>query len=235
MLHPAYPDRLISKKQYLASGVLAAFECKLTLRKRDMPKIAATARAVQRLAEVRTGSLYSALHSPLAYGVLAHSSEWSKLSEGDSEFKLRLSDPVACRKIDELLDESLKGNVHPRETLDVLCVADLACWTRFITVSSKAGWPSEELWQASRRLYGWPEDGAVCDQYSRWAKIDPAWEGPPNPLYVLISKLWRRLAWEIADFRPLADYWNLADVPGRSGGAGAVRNWDLSVLGDLGE
>lgn len=34
VLHPAYPRKLLDKKLYLAGGVAAAFECKLTLRNR---------------------------------------------------------------------------------------------------------------------------------------------------------------------------------------------------------
>jgi hypothetical protein len=77
VLHRGYPKKLLGKKRYLAAGVVAAFECKLTLRARDFAGIARTARSARELFEVRGNTLYESLHSALIYGVLAHSSEWS--------------------------------------------------------------------------------------------------------------------------------------------------------------
>lgn len=38
ILNPSYPKALINKKVYLAGGVCAVFECKLTLRSSDLNK-----------------------------------------------------------------------------------------------------------------------------------------------------------------------------------------------------
>lgn len=161
MLHPAYPEGLVEKKQYLASGVVAAFECKLTLRARDFPKIARTARAVRAMAARETGdTLYSALHDPIVYGVLAHSSEWSD-PEGyalNGDYR----DPAAVMRVDRLLADALAGDGHPREALDAVCIADLACWWRMVAAFSPAGW-SPDLWESARRAHGWPEEGLVHD------------------------------------------------------------------------
>jgi hypothetical protein len=43
VLRSGYPDRLLTKKLYLSSGVLAAFECKNTLKLEHIGKAAATA------------------------------------------------------------------------------------------------------------------------------------------------------------------------------------------------
>jgi hypothetical protein len=50
VLNPSYPKKLRNKKIYLSSGVLAAFECKLTLRPRHLEKSAATAQALRQIA-----------------------------------------------------------------------------------------------------------------------------------------------------------------------------------------
>ncbi|MFG3004470.1 DUF6602 domain-containing protein [Streptomyces calvus] len=219
VLHSGYPEKLIAKKQYLAGGVLAAFECKLTLRKRDMAKIGENARAVRKIAaRAKEDSPYAALHSPIIYGVLANSSEWSTRED--------------VLKVDSVLAELFASHSQPQDVLDVMCIADLACWTRFVTVAcGPPYWPAD-LWEKSRNLYGWPEEGAVHDQYSRWMKMEGVDDSAPNSIYVLISKLLRRIAWEIPQYRGLAEYWNIANVPGRSGGAGAVRNWPLFAMPD---
>jgi hypothetical protein len=232
VLHPAYPKKLLGKKQYLAGGVVAAFECKLTLRGRDFVKIAETARSVRGLVTGLTDSPYAVLHSPIIYGVLAHSSEWS--DRGSSAANLEPNgeqDLARLNRVDSLLQGIQNVDSHPREALDVLCISDLGCWTRFSTIMLP--FQPREVWDKSRALYGWPAEGVIHDQYSRWARISPEWEGPPNPIYVLISKLLRRIAWEFPEFRSMADYWNLAEVPGRGGGAGTVRNWSVDMLGDV--
>lgn len=232
ILHPAYPEKLLDKKQYLAGGVVAAFECKLTLRGRDLAKIAQTARSIRNLAYKRTGSPYAILHSPIAYGVLAHSSEWSNPDSNAADVAVvDESTSAFLDKVDKLLQTVQNEDSQPHDALDVICVSDLACWTRFSSVMLPYGSP--EIWENSRALYGWPIEGAIHDEYTRWARLYPEWDGPPNPIYVLISKLLRRLAWEFPEFRSMADYWQLVPVPGQGGGAGTVRNWPIDVLGDV--
>src|ERR1051326_2748896 len=43
VLHPAYPQKLRTRKLYLAGGVLAAFECKVMLRAEDIQSALETA------------------------------------------------------------------------------------------------------------------------------------------------------------------------------------------------
>src|SRR5665213_2166328 len=72
VLRPGYPPALRMKKTYLAGGVLAAFECKLTLTSAYVTRAAATARIIHAMARPRTGTPYDELVSPLVYGLLAH-------------------------------------------------------------------------------------------------------------------------------------------------------------------
>jgi hypothetical protein len=55
VLHPNYPPFLVNKKLYLASGVLAAFECKLTLKAEHITKATQNSAAVKRLLRATPG------------------------------------------------------------------------------------------------------------------------------------------------------------------------------------
>lgn len=76
VLSPVYPTFLLDKKLYLAGGVVAAFECKTTLRSDHIRKAVETGNVVHSLAHCRTGTPYKELHSPIVYGLLAHSHNW---------------------------------------------------------------------------------------------------------------------------------------------------------------
>jgi hypothetical protein len=56
VLSPAYPRRLLDKKLYFAGGVTAAFECKLTLRKRDFARVFSNAARIKKILQHRSGS-----------------------------------------------------------------------------------------------------------------------------------------------------------------------------------
>jgi hypothetical protein len=77
VLSPAYPPALLNRKQYLASGVIAAFECKLTLRPHHILEVVKNAASIRRNLFVRTGTPFRDLFSPLIYGLLAHSHTWT--------------------------------------------------------------------------------------------------------------------------------------------------------------
>jgi len=62
---------LVDKKLYLSSGVVAAFECKNTLKARQVADAAATALFVKSKIARRLGALQSELRAPLVYGLLA--------------------------------------------------------------------------------------------------------------------------------------------------------------------
>lgn len=218
VLSPSYPKKMLNKKKYLAGGVLAAFECKLTLKKAHIVKAAETCRRLQEMAEAvyRPQTARSELMSPIAFGVLAHSHNWA--------------DETAVSNIDEALMVELYKDELPRRSMDLLCVSNLACWQSFRLIRPPIHLINPELRELVAQSQ--PSDGAVSVQYNRWMP----WEGnetPPNPLYVLINSLLRRLAWEVREARGLAAYWNVAGVPGGgSAGAIAARQWPLSALAD---
>jgi hypothetical protein len=113
VLSPSYPEGLTAKKKYLAAGVVAAFECKLTLRaehiKRAM-KNSAALKAIKR-------SSNESAKSQIIFGLLAHSHSWSK---------------ATSRPIDNITSRLRAATTtvnRPSELIDLLCVADLGTWS----------------------------------------------------------------------------------------------------------
>lgn len=71
VLHPTYPVGLLDKKSYMAPGVVAAFECKLTLRRKHIDQ------AFQRSAELKRmyGRTGDGPEPPIV-GLLVHAHGW---------------------------------------------------------------------------------------------------------------------------------------------------------------
>ena len=76
VLKDVYPEKLLNKKLYLAAGVAAAFECKTTLTAADIEKTVKNCVKIKDLYPVREGTPYKELHTPIVYGLLAHSHSW---------------------------------------------------------------------------------------------------------------------------------------------------------------
>jgi hypothetical protein len=112
VLSPAYPRGLLRTKLYVASGVLAAFECKTTLRVTHIKKITETATAI--------GSINRQVE-PLAhniiFGILAHDHAAGSKRVPPEE---ALGD--ALYEADAALVE------NPLDSIDLVCVASLGTW-----------------------------------------------------------------------------------------------------------
>lgn len=221
VLRGTYPPRLLSKKLYLSSGVVAAFECKNTLKAEHIQKAAKTAAEVKANTYLRHGSLLAELHSPPVYGLLAHSHSW----------KAESSAPI--KNIDGKIAQVLNDAEHPSELLDIICVADLAAWT--LTHWTECPWTYPDDFREFRENAGAPPEGSITTGYFRHSADDdvPPDEEPlvaPNPLAVLVSELMKRLAWDDPDLLPLADYFRIAGV--RGGGMMTPRFFGLDVLSD---
>jgi hypothetical protein len=113
VLHPSYPRHLLNKKYYLAGGVVAAFECKLTLKSVHLSKVFENCAKVKRLIQPRRGTPYKELQQPICFGLLAHSHNWKGTREN-----------LALRILDKLDNHQFDGPNHPREMLDIVCVAN---------------------------------------------------------------------------------------------------------------
>ena len=218
VLRPSYPARLLSKKVYLVHGVAAVFECKTTLKASHLQQASQTAATIRALSGARTGSPYRELVSPPIYGVLAHSHSW------------KASGSTPRDNIDRTLTEVHNAAIHPRDLLDVVCVADLACWHLMKMPYMGAIYFGDE-WAEVTNSYGLPDEGGPLTTYTRWHQ--ESWhqeskEPEPNPVAVFIAMLFQQLGWEDSGLRPLADYFRLAGLWGAS--EGNPRPWALSAI-----
>jgi hypothetical protein len=205
VLRPGYPRAMLSKKLYLSGGVAAAFECKLTLQPKHLPKIAETAAAIRQLLPERSGSVYRELNSTLLFGVLAHS---SRASDQDAKGIRTL-----LRRM-EILDEATAK--HPRELLDCICISDLATlWL----VRHPSFVPHQR--DKTARFAGHVRPVTARVVFAKH-QTRPSEGGDPllrqafTPIGALVTVLLRRLAWELPDLRPVADHFRLSGllVPG---------------------
>ena len=118
VLSPNYPQHLRDKKLYFAGAVLAAFECKLTLRKRHLKKIFNTSKYIKNIEEKDAKTPYQEFNSRIIYGVLAHSHDWGK---GTLEKKVFSLLENVCKEY-----ETQELDIY--ELVDVICVSDAATY-----------------------------------------------------------------------------------------------------------
>lgn len=176
--HPSYPRGLRKRPQVLASGIVAALSVKMTLDASGVREACESAAELRRLLPPPPATVRDELLSPIMYGVLAHSHSW----------KASGSDPTT--NIERVLEANPPTN--PREWLDVVCVADLACWSRLTIVL-----PDHVVDAISRQT-----KGAVSDQPSvqeGLARTDDS-----SPIGVLIAFITGRFAQFDPTLRPIA-------------------------------
>ena len=212
VLKDSYPEKLLNKKVYLAAGVAAAFECKTTLKAAHIEQAVKTSAEIKSLYPARKGTPYQELHSSIIFGLLAHSHVWKGPHSKPEENISR-----ALREADE------QHVQHPRDSLDILCVADLASWT-----ASKMAWtgtfPGREGLSAA---FG-PCGSAICS-YNGQKTSNPN-GNTFTPIGRFIAYLSRRIAWEDPSLRSLAAYFRAVNL-GEDGG-GEYRTWDTGIYSD---
>ena len=216
VLKSIYPEKLLTKKLYLAAGVAAAFECKTTLKASHIEDAVKTCVAIKNLYPNREGTPYKELHAPIVYGLLAHSHSWKRpKSTPEANIKKKLL------KSDELYVS------HPCQGLDLLCVADLAAWTssKMTFFGPQATRNYESLWFSEYM----PNGVALSSHIGHTSSVDNQVEYF-TPIGVFISHLTKRLAWEDPSLRDLADYYRIADIGGLGGGS--LREWPSSIYSE---
>jgi len=213
VLKDSYPRKLLGKKVYLAAGVAAAFECKVTLRSLHIKDTIENCFKVKSLFPAREGSPYKELHSPIVYGLLAHSHSW----------KGKNSDPTV--NIERKLTCENKNYIdHPRKSLDLVCVADLAAWT--LSLIARINPVSPPGWNHDAPK---PDpDGKALTVYLRHAinrsnQVDQHF----HPIYILISYLSQKLAWEHSELRSLANYYLATNISGSE--KLKMKEWDYGI------
>lgn len=215
VLRPEYPKQLLDKKLYLAGGVLAAFECKLTLKSEHIPKFFLNSIAIKSSIEVRYGTPYKELHCPIIYGLLAHSHSW----------KRKKSTPIENIE-NNLIDTDSLLIKHPLNMPDVFCVADLGCWSSHKMVFFG---PSQVPdWTSLAAIHG--ENGSARTAYvGHTIKMENQAE-TFTPIGSLINSLLHKLAMEHKALRQLARYFTMSSIGGS--GQGQMRPWDSSIYSD---
>lgn len=217
VLRAGYPPALLNKKTYMAGGVLAAFECKLTLKPTHVSEAAEKARAIRSLMSRAAGTPYDEIHSSLIFGLLAHS---CGLRQRPME------------RVDELMKRELASDDHPDEALDVVCIANLACWHSSRVILSRDDLRLDKRgWAITRKLHELDEVGSIRCSYLRPVSFSSSGSSRPAfPVYSLIEHLIHRIAWDHPEHRHLADYWVEARTPGQADEAVAGRSWPFSFL-----
>jgi hypothetical protein len=117
VLKPYYPKRMLDEKIWLSDGILAVFECKNTLRSREIGDIYKNCAVIKQLTRPFADTPYHLTQCQPLYGVLAHSHEWR-------------SNPEA--KFTEHFQSALSDVAHPRYMIDIVCVADLATLSKSV-------------------------------------------------------------------------------------------------------
>jgi hypothetical protein len=227
VLSPSYPPALIYKKEYLAAGVLAAFECKLTLESDHITRALENARDISRLMSLPPESTpFDEIYSPIRYGLLSHSHSWHK---PDS----KPVDNVGKR----LLSDSEKIAQNPRELLDMVCVADLATWDSLKMIvagpemlqqmSARYG-NDPELWRRINAEHGVIESLFVCSTAeNQW---DEEHSKSFTPIGSFITALLNKLAWVDIGIQSLAQYFTVSELGGTGIGQGDI--WSYLLLSE---
>ena len=138
------------------------------------------------------------------YGLLAHSHEWKNKTD---------SEAIITNKI---IQNDQDIVTHPREMIDVICVADVGTWT-------------------AKKIRGYKISGANFSDhcqfpatcYSSSSSNTEDQRSSFTPIGALISNLMQKLAYKDVKMRGLAEYFAKA-VAGNS--KGLMRKWDPSFI-----
>jgi hypothetical protein len=205
VLRPSYPVGLLKNKHYLASGVVAAFECKLTLRTKHIRTAMGSAAQIRRMIPKHGVTLDDELHSPVIYGLLAH---------GHALRSVRQQPDL---KISQLLVEADLALVQrPIEMLDMICVPEVGFWD-----ASKGFYPTN--WPPERK--GHVE---LLTTYLGYTYPNSRNLASFSPIGAFLTSLLKRLGEQDPSLKELADYFFSTGISGR--GSGHTRTWPLEVL-----
>lgn len=215
VLKPFYPKHLLNKKLYLTAGVIAAFECKNTLKSDHIKKTLHNSIKIRRLLKLEESTYIKELHSPIIYGLLAHSHSWKKDTS------------TPRRNIDKKLKEEDVYNItHPRECLDILCVADLALWSSFKAPMAYEYYQEDEKWKIK-----WIEMVQTGYSMSKEYEYTKTYEenSPFTPVGAMLGRLYNKLALTDKRLKDFSNYLNKTIVGDYSI---FLRNWTFNTLSE---
>ena len=211
VLKCASSKKVLNKNLYFAATVAAAFECKSTLTIGHIVQAMKACTEIKSLYPVRVGTPYRELHAPIIYGVLARSYSWKG------------GNTVPASNIEqELLTSDGAYVLHPRECLDLLCVANLGTW-RTVKVLTPLALVSYCKTSISSVLQsGFTLQTAYMMGMSAYKnQISHV-----TPIGSFIFYLSRKLAWEDAQLRDMSQYHRGTKMIRL--GSGKPRPWNFS-------
>ena len=210
VLKSFYPEKLHTNKRYLSVGVAAAFECKTTLKASHIEEATEAGVKIQKLYRHREGTPYKELHSPIVYGLLAHSHNWKGKNSTPEDNIIR-----------KLSESDILHVSHPRQGLDLLCVADCGTWVLAKTLTYLG--PESSLHKGFR-------EAIHCGhlEHTPFRKNETLNFTPIGTFY---ANLMERLAWEDPTLRDIVDYYQATKIAGEGGGR--LRRWPLEKLSDV--
>lgn len=204
IFQPSYPRALRVREEVLASGVAAAFSIKLTLDRSGIRDGFDRAARIKRGVKPRLGSPRSEINAPFPVGLLAHSHSW----KGGNQ-KARVQG--ICVEMDNIYAK------HPRETLDLLCIADLGVWS----TSRTPFVPSTVVRNMSAEAARVQMVGAAMTSVMEVHSKSPT-------VAVFVASLYERMSHTDPTLRPLADGFRALGDSG--GGGGSPRFWGLEQV-----
>jgi hypothetical protein len=215
VLHPAYPKGLWNQKYYLAGGVLAAFECKATLRSENIaPALRTCAQYKEQAFRLGfSGTPHRDLYNPPIYGLLAHSHEWQG----------KKATPI--ENVNNLLVKADREFVtHPKFMIDLVCVADLATWVAAKSIDTGDLSPRSD---GNSPFASHPSK--MFTSYACHSKYSLSQAKEFTPIGILISSLFQLLAWEDTTIRNVAEYFIHTGLSKQSIGT-QLRYWDFDIF-----
>jgi hypothetical protein len=192
---PGHPEAFRGREEVFAGGVAAAFSVRLTLNADGIRDGTRRAAEIRRHLKPRYGSIRGEMLGPFPVGLLSHSHSWQR--EGSTP-----TDNVTAAAIKheaELVQ-------HPRESLDLICVADLGTW-------ALARCPFIEL-------AGLPKSSTTR------IAAHPALS--PTPVASFVTHLLRSLSYTDPTLRPMTS--GLQALNMLAIGGGQTRPWDLDEV-----
>jgi uncharacterized protein DUF6602 len=207
ILNPSYPRPLREREEILPGGVAAAFSVKLTLNAEGIRDGIDRAVRLRRILRPRIGAPRHEMLAPFPVGLLAHSHTWTRPT---SKPRNIISEHL------QRFDKELA--MHPRESLDYLCVSDLAMWS----VNRMPYFPgSSPMVDSQAETEEQRTEGAA---FTSIQQTDP--DQNFNAVASLITHLLVRLSYFDSTLRPIADNMVITGSLGRD--RGPMRIWTLS-------
>ncbi|NUP12505.1 MAG: hypothetical protein HOW73_41195 [Polyangiaceae bacterium] len=215
VLHPAYPRAMLNQKLYFRGGVVAAFECKLTLKTVHLRDFFSRAARIKRRTRDRRANLHDELNEPPILGLLALGHSWRDVTGSGKSFIERV------RAVEDQFAE------HPRELPEFLVLVDVETLQLEKAVARQSDkYPKEGSDIGYELLRAFP-GGGVATTY--WAHRDRDWAESPGgqALGELITGLLERIARVDPSVRTVARYFSRL---GPRSALGVPGFWHHSVL-----